>query len=101
MQINPRHKGKGNKYCNGLTQHGGSSGISIKGKRRDPNYRIIPDRVWDLKNRKKRFLLLNYTGQDPCLNEIVPKRFINYTLSHKGGSVHSSLKCSKEYIKDR
>ena len=93
VQLNPRHTGKGNKYCNSLTQHGGSSGISIKGKkersqiliigrRGDPNYRSI-------------------TRQDLCLNEIVPKRFINYTLSHKGGSVHSSLKCSKEYIKDR
>ena len=50
--------------------------------RRDSYYRIIPDRIL-------------------CLNEIVPKRFINYTLSHKGGSAHSSLKCSKEYIKDR
>ena len=43
--INPRHKEKGNKYCNSLTQHGGSSRISIKGKKRDSNYRIIPDRV--------------------------------------------------------
>ena len=27
--------------------------------------------------------------------------FIKYTLSQKGGSAHSSLKCSKENIKDR
>ena len=31
----------------------------------------------------------------------VPKRFIKYSLSHKRGSVHSNLKCSKECIKDR
>ena len=27
--------------------------------------------------------------------------FVKYTLSQKGGSMHSSLKCSKGNIKDR
>ena len=80
MQVYARHIRIGYWDCNSLTQHGGSSGISKIGRRRDPSYRII-------------------TGQGPCLMKSVPKRFNNYSLFHKRGNAHSSLKCSKEYYK--
>ena len=66
-----------------LIQHGGLSGISKIGKRRDPNKYFI-------------------TGQDLCLKErSLCQRGSLITLSHKRENVHINLKCSKECIEER
>ena len=65
-----------------LTQHGGLSGISKIGNRRDPN---------------KYFII----GQDMCLKErSLCQRGSLIALSLKRGNVHIHLKCCKEYIEE-
>ena len=74
--YNPRQniKGKGIKYSYSLTQHGGSSRISMKRKRRDlRSQRKI--------GRGRDPIEYFITGQDPCLMKFVPKRFIYCSLS--------------------
>ena len=61
MQVYPRHIRKRNKDSNSLTQHGGLSGISKIGIRRDPSYRINIGKGLGITIKgKKRYSSYNY-----------------------------------------
>ena len=114
MHTNPRCR-KESSISNSLTQHGGSSGISKIGRRRDPITELLLDKVREVlgkdiskekgifkSRRDPSYRIYNRTGSvfiEVCAKEVY--KFYYFCSLIKRGKMRMNIKCFKEEIEER